>query len=134
MVMLHLQAPQSFHDSKISSTGQSGTDVLEHCASHWSTVSVSIFSNFARSSRFARTSARCAAAISRTSVHEACPRTARVSNVRIPSPYFGKNARTIILKSARDPIGSWNSERVDLRADYNKAFGEIVNSLAIVTP
>ena len=41
----------------------------------------------------------------------------------LPSPYFGKNARTIILKSARDPIGSWNSERVDLRADYNKAFG-----------
>ncbi len=50
----------------------------------------------------------------------------------LPSPYLGENARTIVLKSARDTIGSWESERVDLRADYRKAFGAAAPALVAV--
>lgn len=41
----------------------------------------------------------------------------------LPAPYLGENARTIILRSASDPIGNWRTERVDLDADYRAAFG-----------
>ena len=41
----------------------------------------------------------------------------------LSSPYLGENGRTIVLRSASDPIGGWLSERVDLKSDYRKAFG-----------
>jgi hypothetical protein len=41
----------------------------------------------------------------------------------LPAPYIGENARIIILRSASDPIGNWQSERVNLDADYRAAFG-----------
>jgi hypothetical protein len=41
----------------------------------------------------------------------------------LPAPYLGENARTVILRSASDPIGNWTSEHVDLDADYRAAFG-----------
>jgi hypothetical protein len=50
-------------------------------------------------------------------------------NSFLPAPYIGENARTIVLKSAGDPIGNWHSERVDLSADYRKAFGAAAPAL-----
>lgn len=47
----------------------------------------------------------------------------------LPSPYFAANGRTIVLQSGGDPIGQWNSARVDLRADYRKAFGAAAPAL-----
>lgn len=47
----------------------------------------------------------------------------------LPSPYFGAHGRTIVLESGHDPIGQWNSARVDLRADYRKAFGAAAPAL-----
>lgn len=41
----------------------------------------------------------------------------------LPAPHIGENARAIVLKSASDPIGNWHTERVDLNADFRKAFG-----------
>jgi hypothetical protein len=40
----------------------------------------------------------------------------------LPAPYIGANGKSIILQSARDPIGAWQSERVDLSAAYRAAF------------
>ena len=50
----------------------------------------------------------------------------------LPSPYLGEKARTIVLKSASDSIGNWVSERVDLRADYRRAFGTAAPALVAV--
>jgi hypothetical protein len=47
----------------------------------------------------------------------------------LPSPYIGDNAKAIVLKSAADPIGNWASERVDLSADYRRAFGTAAPAL-----
>ena len=50
----------------------------------------------------------------------------------LPAPYLGENARAIVLKSARDPIGRWSSERADLGADYRKAFNAEAPALVAV--
>jgi hypothetical protein len=47
----------------------------------------------------------------------------------LPAPHIGENARTIILRSASDPIGTWRTERVDLGADYRAAFGMAIPAL-----
>lgn len=56
----------------------------------------------------------------------------RPKGVVLPSPYLGENARSIVLKTADDPLGSWSSERVDLNADHRKAFGAAAPALVAV--
>ncbi|MDP2410097.1 MAG: DUF3047 domain-containing protein [Pseudolabrys sp.] len=50
----------------------------------------------------------------------------------LASPYLGRNGRTIVLQSAADTIGNWTAERVDLSADYRKAFGGAAPTLVAV--
>jgi hypothetical protein len=47
----------------------------------------------------------------------------------LPAPHIGENARAIVLKSTGDPIGNWHTERVDLSADYRRAFGAAAPAL-----
>lgn len=67
--------------SNMSSTGQDGADSPEHRA----IVSARICSSLARSASFARTSSRCACAISRTSAQEPRAGSARANSARISS-------------------------------------------------
>jgi len=44
--------------------------------------------------------------------------------VVLPSPHMGKRGKFIVLRDARARKGVWFEERLDIRADYQRAFGK----------
>lgn len=42
----------------------------------------------------------------------------------VASPYFPASLKSVVVRSGPDGLGDWQSERRDLRADFEAAFGE----------
>lgn len=50
--------------------------------------------------------------------------TANAVGEVVESPYFPEALRTVVVRSGAEGVGQWFTERRDLRADYERAFGE----------